>query len=340
MTYRVKNITIAVALALVAALLTSFYVTNCETSARTRRTCRSGSRSATSRPARRAPTSSGKACSRARSSAAASSRRDLESRPGRRARHLAADLRGRAGLDARFSTPSQRGIKAQLTGVQRAIEIDGDQHHAARRDAEGGRQGRRRRHLRHRRQRRAIVTRIVLRDIEVLRGPAKVDAESKITRPPIGRRLQRDAEGHRHAGAEAALGLHGRRGAPRAPPRHRRRRQPRERRAGTRCCARACARSSSTRPARTTSRPSGVSAMNNESIRIYVTGSCEGARQPPRPARQPPRPRLRRLERERRRGDDRLSPAATSGSSSTPPARRRSPPVRSPRSASTPARRS
>ena len=28
----------------------------------------------------------------------------------------------------RFSTPSQRGIKAQLTGVQRAIEIDGGQH--------------------------------------------------------------------------------------------------------------------------------------------------------------------------------------------------------------------
>ncbi|MEO5576772.1 MAG: Flp pilus assembly protein CpaB, partial [Gaiellaceae bacterium] len=72
----------------------------------------------------------------------------------------------------RFSTPSQRGIKAQLTGVQRAIELPGDQHQllagtlragdkvdlvATFSVPEGSQQH---------------VSRIVLRDIEVLRAPA------------------------------------------------------------------------------------------------------------------------------------------------------------------------
>ena len=45
--------------------------------------------------------------------------------------------------------------------------------------------------------------------------------------------------------------------------------------------------------------------MNNESIRIYVTGSCEGLDNLRDAARQPPGSGLRRLERERRRGDGR-----------------------------------
>ena len=132
MTYRVKNITIAVALALVAALLTSFYVTNYQRNVRKDETERAdlGRRRATSRPARPAPTSSGRGCSRrARSSAAASSR--ARSRIPTRSPSSSPRSRSYAGEQVstrRFSTPSQRGIKAQLTGVQRAIEIAGDQH--------------------------------------------------------------------------------------------------------------------------------------------------------------------------------------------------------------------
>jgi Flp pilus assembly protein CpaB len=81
----------------------------------------------------------------------------------------------------RFATQSQRGIKAQLTGVQRAIEVDGNQHSLlsgvlqkgdkvdlVATFSAGGTNG-------------VFVTRIVLRDLEVLRAPANADAEEKIT---------------------------------------------------------------------------------------------------------------------------------------------------------------
>ena len=124
MTYRVKNITIAVALALVAALLTSFYVTNYQRNVRKDETnVPSASPSATSRPARRAQTSSEGHAREERD-------RPPQRRPGRdlepdQVAELVATQPIYAGEQVstrRFATPSQRGIQAQLKGVQRAIE--------------------------------------------------------------------------------------------------------------------------------------------------------------------------------------------------------------------------
>ena len=80
---------------------------------------------------------------------------DLESGPGRRARHLAADLLGRAGLDA----PLLDAVTARDQGpADRRPARDRDSRRPApapRRHAQGRRQGRPRRHLRRRRLERA-----------------------------------------------------------------------------------------------------------------------------------------------------------------------------------------
>jgi len=174
MTYRVKNITIAVALALVAALLTSFYVTNYQRNVR---------KDETNVPVWVAT----------RDIPAGTSGADVEGKgmlkkgdvvrrnvvPGAiSSPDQVADLvatqpiyAGEQVSTRRFSTASQRGIKAQLTGVQRAIAIPGDEHQLLagtlrtgdRVDlvatfSVGGNNG-------------VAVTRIILRDIEVLRAP-------------------------------------------------------------------------------------------------------------------------------------------------------------------------
>ena len=116
--------------------------------------------------------SSGRACSRRpRSSAAAS----CPARSRIRIRSTSWSRRSRSSPASRFrrpfATPSQRGIRAQLTGVQRAIEIPGDQHELLAGTLKtgdkvdlvatfsvGGING-------------PPVSRIVLRNIEVLRAP-------------------------------------------------------------------------------------------------------------------------------------------------------------------------
>jgi Flp pilus assembly protein CpaB len=188
MTYRVKNITIAVALALVAALLTSFYVTNYQ------RDVRKGE---TNVPVWVA----------ARDIPAGTSGADVERKgllektevvrrsvvPGAISNpEQIADLvatqpiyAGEQVSTRRFSAPSQRGIRAQLTGVQRAIAIPGDEHQLLAgtlrtgdkvdlvatfgvKVVNTGEESR--------------FTRIVLRDIEVLRAPAGTTGDaSKIS---------------------------------------------------------------------------------------------------------------------------------------------------------------
>lgn len=183
MTYRVKNITIAVALALVAALLTSFYVTNYQRNVRKDET--------------NVPIWVAK-----RDIPAGTSGADLEqkgmvekteivrrsvvpgaiSNPDQVAELVTTQpiYAGEQIATRRFSTPSQRGIKAQLTGVQRAIEIDGGQHNLLAGTLQKGDKvdlvatfptG----------ANAPLLTRIVLRDIEVLRAPAAAGAEEKIT---------------------------------------------------------------------------------------------------------------------------------------------------------------
>ena len=184
MTYRVKNITIAVALALVAALLTSFYVTNYQRNVRKDET--------------NVPIWVAKSDIPAGTTGADIERKGLLEKseivrrsvvPGAisnpdQVTELVTSQPIYAGEQVstrRFSTPSQRGIKAQLTGVQRAIEIPGDQHQLLVGTLKagdkvdlvatfgvGGSNG-------------PNVSRIVLRDVEVLRAPSGGGPEAKIT---------------------------------------------------------------------------------------------------------------------------------------------------------------
>ena len=184
MTYRVKNITIAVALAVLAALLTAFYMTNYQRNVRQDET--------------NVPIWTAKADIPAGTSGADIERKGLLekseivrrsvvpgtiSNPDQVAELITSQpiYAGEQVSTRRFSTPSQRGIKAQLTGVQRAIAIPGDQHQllagtliagdkvdVVATFAVGGTSG-------------PTVSRIILRDIQVLRAPAGTGTSEKIT---------------------------------------------------------------------------------------------------------------------------------------------------------------
>jgi len=191
MTYRVKNITIAVALALVAALLTSFYVTNYQRNVR---------KDETNIPVwvatRDIPAGTSGADAERKSMLKKSEvvRRNVVpgaiSNPDQVADLVTAQpiFAGEQVSTRRFSTQSQRGIKAQLVGVQRAISIPGDKNQLlagtlkagdkvdlvatfAVKIVNSGEENK--------------FTRIVLRDIEVLRAPvggtgdaSKISADS------------------------------------------------------------------------------------------------------------------------------------------------------------------
>jgi Flp pilus assembly protein CpaB len=190
MTYRVKNITIAVALALVAALLTSFYVTNYQRNVR---------KDETNIPVwvatRDIPAGTSGADAERKSMLKKSEvvRRNVVpgaiSNPDQVAELVTAQpiYAGEQVSTRRFSTPSQRGIKAQLVGVQRAISVAGDKNQLLAGTLRSGdkvdlvatfgvkvvQSGEENK-----------FTRIVLRDIEVLRPPvggagaSKIDANS------------------------------------------------------------------------------------------------------------------------------------------------------------------
>jgi len=184
MTYRVKNITIAVALALVAALLTSFYVTNYQRNVRQDETNVPVFVAASDIPA---GTSGAEIETRGLLERAEIVRRSVV--PGAiSSPEQVADLvstqpifAGEQVTTRRFATPSQRGIKAQLTGVQRAIAVAGDEQQLLAGTLRPG-------------DRVDVVTsfedpprsgifysRIVLRDIQVLKAPVSGTAAEGIT---------------------------------------------------------------------------------------------------------------------------------------------------------------
>jgi pilus assembly protein CpaB len=131
MTYRVRNITIAVALAVVAALLTSFYVTNYQRNVRSDET--------------NVPVFVAKNDIPAGTSGADVVRKGLLEKtevvrrsvvPGAisnpdQIQELVATQQVFAGEQVttrRFASPAQRGIRAQLSGTMRAFQLPGDQH--------------------------------------------------------------------------------------------------------------------------------------------------------------------------------------------------------------------
>ena len=186
MTYRVKNITIAVALALVAALLTSYYVTNYQRSVRSDET--------------NVPVWVAKSDIPAGTSGAELEQRGLLERteivrrsvvPGAitkpdQVAELVAVQPIHAGEQVttrRFSTPSQRGIRAQLSGVQRAIAVPGDEHMLLAGVLRTGDHVDVVATFAHPQGSQTTFTRIVLRDVEVLRAPASAAAAEKLTGP-------------------------------------------------------------------------------------------------------------------------------------------------------------
>ena len=187
MTYRVKNITIAVALALVAALLTSFYVTNYQ------RNVRQDETNVPIWVAKRdipAGTTGADIERKGMLEKSEIVRRSVVpgaiSNPDQVAELVSSQpiYAGEQVSTRRFSTPSQRGIKAQLTGVQRAISIPGKEHQLLAGTLKAGDKvdlvatfgvkvldsGQD-----------EFLTRVVLRDIEVLRAPVGGGASAKIT---------------------------------------------------------------------------------------------------------------------------------------------------------------
>jgi Flp pilus assembly protein CpaB len=131
MTYRLRNISIAIALALVAALLTSFYVTSYQKDVRSDETNVPIYVAARDIPA---GTSSANATAKGMLRESEIVRRSVVpgaiTKPEQLAGLVATQqiFAGEQITTRRFSPPSERGIHAQLTGVQRALAVPGKEH--------------------------------------------------------------------------------------------------------------------------------------------------------------------------------------------------------------------
>ena len=174
MTYRLRNISIAIALAVVAALLTMYYVSNYERSVRADETNVAIWVAARDIPA---GTPGASAVQKGMLKKSEIVRRSVVpgaiSNPTQLDGLVSADkvLAGEQVTSRRFVAPSERGINAQLKGTQRAMSIPGDKDQLLVGTLQNG-------------DRVDVVatfaapesgqlnfTRIVLRDIEVLRAP-------------------------------------------------------------------------------------------------------------------------------------------------------------------------
>jgi len=174
MTYRVKNISIAVALALVAALLTSFYVTNYQRNVR---------KDETNVPVwvavRDIPAGTSGAALESKGLLEKSDivRRSVVpgaiSNPNQVAELVSTQpiYAGEQVSTRRFASPSQQGIRSQLTGVQRAISIPGDEHQLLAGTLKSGDKVDLVATFTVPEGSQSTVTRIVLRDVPVLRAP-------------------------------------------------------------------------------------------------------------------------------------------------------------------------
>ena len=183
MTYRLRNISIAIALAVVAALLTSFYVTNFQRSVRHDEANVRVFVAARDIPA---GTDGADVVAKGMLTKADVVRRSVVpgsiSDPAQIDELVATQpiFAGEQVTTRRFATPAERGIRAQLTGTMRAIQVAGDQHQILAGTLRAGDRVDVIASVKVDGDKEIHATRIVLRDIEVLKAPAGASAETKL----------------------------------------------------------------------------------------------------------------------------------------------------------------
>lgn len=185
MPYRVKNIAIAVLLALVAALLTSFYVTNFQRNVRKDESNVPVFVAARDIPvgtagvdiARKGLLEKSEIVRRSVVPGAISSSAQLDS--------LVATQKIYAGeqiTTRRFASPAERGIGAQLKGTMRAFQVPGDAYQLLAGTLKKGDRVDVVASVKVDTEQELFATRIILRDIEVLKAPASTaGGDVKIT---------------------------------------------------------------------------------------------------------------------------------------------------------------
>lgn len=186
MTYRLRNITIAIALALVAALLTSFYVANYQKNVRQDEANVSVYVAAKDIPAgmpgneiaRKGMLKQTEVARRTIVPGSISEPAQLDSLVATQPIYAGEQISTR-----RFSTPSERGIGAQLKGTMRAFQLPGDEHQLLAGTLKAGDRVDVIASVKIDPDRDVFATRIVLRDIEVLKPVASEGTAEKISQP-------------------------------------------------------------------------------------------------------------------------------------------------------------
>src|SRR5688500_43694 len=182
MPYRVKNISIAIALALVAAMLTSFYVTSYQRNVREDETNVKVFVAARDIPAGTPGTEIARLLEPSEVV-----RRNVV--PGAisnvgQVDELVATQPIYAGEQVstrRFATPAERGIRADIKGTMRAFQVPGDEHQLLADTLRTGDRVDVVASIAVDAQKELYVSRIVLRDIEVLKAAGSASAESKLS---------------------------------------------------------------------------------------------------------------------------------------------------------------
>ena len=185
MTYRLKNIVIAVALALVAGLLTVFYVTNYK------RDIRSAESSVTVWVASKdiPAGTSGSDVAHGYLTKEQVAKRNVTpgaiAEPDQLGEQVAAAtiFAGEQVTTRRFTSTSEQGIRAQLTGNKRAIAVPGEAEQLLAGTLEDGDHVDIIGNWNFPEDKTRHVTRIVLRDIVVLNAATTQDTSEKITNP-------------------------------------------------------------------------------------------------------------------------------------------------------------
>jgi Flp pilus assembly protein CpaB len=184
MTYRLRNIVIAVTLALVAALLTSFYVTNYQRNVRSDETNVEVFVASKDIPA---GTSGTDAARKGMFEKTEIVRRNVVpgaiSNPSQLEELVATQpiLAGEQVTTRRFATPAERGVRAQLKGTMRAVQVPGDQHQLLAGTLRAGDRVDVVASIKVNPDKDVHATRIILRDVEVLKPASAAKADVQLT---------------------------------------------------------------------------------------------------------------------------------------------------------------